>query len=460
MSFSYRKFLLFFLRAFVYIKRFFVWVLERVRIGFGRMEAVYQNTLGFRFYKVGFLFHRSFIRVWRNVEGKFFGFLGQREVLQVCVFIVAFVVMLPHTNFVQADDSQFTGRDTVFYALVGPGEEFGEIEEVVVDVTALGQKEDRSWRQGAVVSDQLVFGNEEEVSRSQDISSISVGGTAVTKPTILPGNDLPTPVEPDAVATTGRTKVVTYEVQPGDVIGAIAEKFGISVVTVLQANNLTSRSLIRPGDTLTILPTTGVVHKVARGDTVNKIARKYDTEVDKIVSFNRLKNDGSDIVIGEQLVIPDGVLPRTFVPRAPVRTTPLRRIVSPPPSAATPAGAGYIWPTSVYRITQYYGWRHTGLDIAGPSGSPLYAARAGRVIKSQCGWNGGYGCYIILDHGGGVTSLYAHARTDGMLVSVGEQVSQGQTIALMGSTGRSTGPHIHFEIRVNGRRSNPLQYIR
>jgi len=80
------------------------------------------------------------------------------------------------------------------------------------------------------------------------------------------------------------------------------------------------------------------------------------------------------------------------------------------------------------------------------------------VIKSQCGWNGGYGCYIILDHGGGVHTLYGHASL--LYVSIGESVTQGQTIALMGSTGRSTGPHVHFEVRRGGVRENPLQYVK
>jgi murein DD-endopeptidase MepM/ murein hydrolase activator NlpD len=112
----------------------------------------------------------------------------------------------------------------------------------------------------------------------------------------------------------------------------------------------------------------------------------------------------------------------------------------------------------VRRITQYFGWRHTGLDIAGKLGTPIYATRAGKVIKSQCGWNGGYGCYIIIDHGGGVISLYGHNSQ--LFVSVGDKVVQGQNISVEGSTGRSTGPHLHFEIRVNGVHQNPLKYIR
>jgi len=144
---------------------------------------------------------------------------------------------------------------------------------------------------------------------------------------------------------------------------------------------------------------------------------------------------------------------------APVRKyTQLSNIAAPPPSVAAPAGSGYLWPAGVRYISQYFGWRHTGLDIAGKIGTGLYASRAGTVTRSQCGWNGGYGCYIIIDHGNGITTLYGHASR--LYVSVGEYVSQGQTFAAMGSTGRSTGSHLHFEVRVNGARQNPLRYIR
>ena len=162
-------------------------------------------------------------------------------------------------------------------------------------------------------------------------------------------------------------------------------------------------------------------------------------------------------MIGEELIIPGGEKPQpVYVP--PVRKSALGSIGAPPPSIGAPAGSGYLWPTTVRRITQYFGLRHTGVDIAGPVGTPLYAAKAGIVTKSQCGWNGGYGCYVVVDHGSGVETLYGHASE--LLVTAGEDVSQGQTIALMGSTGRSTGPHVHFEVHLNRRLQNPLQYIR
>jgi LysM repeat protein len=449
------KTLYYFLKTLIYLKRFLVWSIQQLGVGGGKLLDIYQNTLGIHVYKLWFYFKKKFNfkipRDSRAVE-----FFGSRGTLQVVIFIIAIVVMVPHSKLYTRDSFTVAGRDTVLYKIVGPGDQdFDELEEIVADLSS-PKIETRSWREGAVVSDSPATAGNETFVLQQEISSISAGGTAITKPTIIPGAVLPT--SDNTTVFSGRTEVTNHKVESGEVIGQIAEKYGISVATILWANNLSSRSIIRPGDELAILPTTGVLHKVKSGETISRIARKYDTDSDKIIKFNKLKNDGSDIVIGEKLIIPEGVQPRTAVRSYKPTKTPFSNKVAPAPSVNSPAGSGYLWPSSVTYISQYYGWRHTGLDIAGPIGSPLYATKAGTVIKSQCGWNGGYGCYVIVDHGGGVQSVYAHASQ--LYVSYGEKVARGQTVALMGSTGRSTGPHIHFEIRVNGRRMNPLQYIR
>lgn len=122
-----------------------------------------------------------------------------------------------------------------------------------------------------------------------------------------------------------------------------------------------------------------------------------------------------------------------------------------------PIPYSFTFPTKSHTVNQYFGERHSGLDLEGKQGEDIVAASAGTVSVSQCGWNGGYGCYIILDHGQGVTSLYAN--NDTLLVSVKDTVTAGQAIAKLGSTGHSTGPHLHFEIRVNDVAVNPLFYI-
>ena len=197
------------------------------------------------------------------------------------------------------------------------------------------------------------------------------GGRAIVAPQALPG----APEEGE------RRSVSNYVVKPGDTIGAIAERFGVSVETVLWENGLTSRSRIRPGDILKILPTTGVKHVVKKGDTLNAIAKKYDIDLEKINATNRL-DETSKLVIGETLLIPEGRPIRVYRP-APRSTFAVRAPVSVP--RASESGTALLWPTSGRVITQYYHARHSGLDIDGHYDSPLYASADGVVVTS--GWN-------------------------------------------------------------------------
>ncbi len=448
-----RKALLYFLRGLIYVKRALVVVLSKSISLLSKIHTLYSRTLGFYIYKGFFIIKKRFFKrlnISKNV--KFIDFFGQRWALQILIFVIAVVVMVPHSKLYSKTTDKIHGQETLLYTLVGPGDQDFESQEIAIDFQQLPQKDTRNWREGAVVSDTPGSGTAQAPIDTQQIAGISAGGTALNKPSILPGSE----ASVGASAGQERTGIVYHTVQPGEVVGRIAQDYGLNVLTVLWANNLTSRSYIRPGDKLTILPVDGVLHKVASGDTVSKIAKLYDTDAEKIIKFNKLQEGGQDIVVGETLIIPDGTKPTPVYTSS--YSSSYSSVTAPPPSIAAPAGSLYIWPTSVRRITQYFGLRHTGLDIAGPIGTPLYAARSGKVIVSQCGWNGGYGCYIIIDHGGGVHTLYGHSSK--LYVSVGDEVVQGQTIALMGSTGHSTGPHVHFEVRVGGVRKNPLQYIR
>lgn len=452
------------LRSLVYVKRGLVWIWTILRIFISKTGALYTNTLGFRVYKAFFFLKKKLQKYKIPLDSRIIELIGKRGTLQVVLFLILIALMYPHSTLYTQDSTSIPGRKTLLYRIVGPGTQDFEGDTIIVEEARFEQKrqlEEEAWKQGS-----LAVGNPSSIGKEiapepQDLSGTSPDGTAITKPTIISGTDIGTNT-PSSNGAVKRDKTITYTVQPGDVIGSIAQRHGISVNTILWANNLSARSYIRPGDTLVILPEDGVTHKVIKGETVGKIAGLYGAKAEDIVRANRLKKDGADIVIGEELFIPGGERKAApvIVPRPAQRrfaSNPISQVSAPPPSIAAPAGSGYIWPTSVRRITQYFGLRHTGVDIAGPTGSPLYAAKSGKVIKSQCGWNGGYGCYIIVDHGG-VQTLYAHASK--LYVSVGDEVTQGQTIALMGSTGRSTGPHIHFEVRSGGRRLNPLQYVK
>jgi murein DD-endopeptidase MepM/ murein hydrolase activator NlpD len=245
-----------------------------------------------------------------------------------------------------------------------------------------------------------------------------------------------------------RDGLVKYTVASGDTLASIAGKFDVSVETVKWANDLKSDT-ITTGDILEIPPVSGIVHKVESGDTVYSVAEKYNTSSQNIVNFpfNEFADlDTFALVPGQTLFVPDGT-PPSAKPAVPQIK---------PQFMAGQAGSGsFIWPTSGY-ISQYPVWYHMALDIANPGSPPVIAADSGTVSYASClGW--GYGCHIIVDHNNGFQTLYAHLSSIG--VSVGQGVGKGSTIGTMGSTGMSTGIHLHFEIRQNGALLDPQPYL-
>lgn len=303
---------------------------------------------------------------------------------------------------------------------------------------------------------------------------------------ILPPSPLPSAIavqpyeEPTATTGSGapRTAVETYTVQEGDTIGTIAQKYGINVGSILWNNNMTERQYIRPGDSLRIPPASGLLVKTKRGDTVIKLAANYDADEADIIAANRLGDGG--LPADTEIFIPGGTPPAPVqaiasrsssaaIERNPSagERAPTTRVadVLAPSNVKKPQDLDakdlpktrLLWPTSGRVITQYYGWQHTGVDIDGDYSSPLYASADG--VVETAGWNsGGYGLQIVVDHGNGMRTRYAHASK--MFVKVGDAVKRGQVIAMMGTTGRSTGTHLHYEVYVNNKRANPLTYIR
>lgn len=260
--------------------------------------------------------------------------------------------------------------------------------------------------------------------------------------------------------TAKRDKIITYTVAAGDTVSSIAKQFGLTINTILWANDLAAYSLIRPGDTLSILPESGVIHNVKSGDTISKIASTYDVSEAEILASNDL---GAVLKIGDKIIVPGGTKLKTVVAAKPKTTANtglsiIRDLVKTPdaPAASEASSEKMLWPTQGHRITQYFSWSHTGLDIANKTGTPLYAAEAGTVEYS--GWSNGYGYNVVINHGGGKKTRYAHASK--LFVKVGDSVARGENIAAMGSTGWSTGPHIHFEVMINGTKYNPLNYIK
>ncbi len=227
-----------------------------------------------------------------------------------------------------------------------------------------------------------------------------------------------------------------YVVRPGDSLSQIAEMFNVSPSTIKWANDISSSDVIVPGDTLVILPISGIRHTVKSGDTVGSIAKKYGGDIDEILEYNALES--ATLSVGDILIIPDGEM------GTPAGTSSYSRGATPTYSSTASSGY-YMRPISGgYRSQGLHGYN--AVDLAAPIGTPIYASASGDVILSRgSGWNGGYGSYIVIRHPNGTQTLYAHNSQN--IVSAGQHVVQGQIIGYVGSTGRSTGPHIHFEIR-------------
>ncbi len=235
----------------------------------------------------------------------------------------------------------------------------------------------------------------------------------------------------------GRREIIEYIVESGDTLSSIAAKYDISLDTILWANDLSSKSIIKPGQKLIILPISGVLYMVERNDTLSEIAEIYKGEVGEIVDFNELSSEG-DIYIGDILVIPGGKMPPP--PKKSYYATP-----------QVPLGSSYfICPHSARHITQGLHW-YNAIDFGGKCGDPVYAAAEGVVQRVKYGWNYGAGNYLTILHPNEVVTMYGHVQKS--LVAPGQPVSQGDIVALMGGkpgtpgAGISTGCHVHFGVR-------------
>ncbi len=226
-----------------------------------------------------------------------------------------------------------------------------------------------------------------------------------------------------------------YEVMSGDTLGSIAKKFGISVETILWANDLNSKSSIKVGQKLVILPVSGVSYKVRKGDTVSGLAEKFNVSERDIVDFN--KTEDNKLIIGETIIIPGGKL---------ISKNNSKKTVSNKDDSKGSVSLGnMIRPIKGVKTQGIHGYN--GIDFGAPIGTPVYASLDGVVtlVRGGNGWNGGYGNYVVIKHNNGIQTLYAHL--DSFSVNTGQYVEKGEIIGKSGNTGRSTGPHLHFEVR-------------
>lgn len=264
--------------------------------------------------------------------------------------------------------------------------------------------------------------------KTGDIVPVEAGGTLVPD---LAGTNTETG------NSTINTQISTYVIREGDTLSGIGEMFGVSVNTILWANDITKASSIQPGQTLIILPVSGIRHTIKKGDTISGIVEQYRANLEEVLEYNDL-TPSSPLVVGQSILLPDVEI-STSIPT---------RLVNGSSSGGSSNTSGYYIRPVPKNVTKSQGIHgYNGVDLAGAIGTPIYASAEGTVIISRGdgGWNGGYGSFIIVSHPNGTQTLYAHLSKN--LVKSGDYVEQGDKIGLMGSTGKSTGSHLHFEIR-------------
>ncbi|MBI5879925.1 MAG: peptidoglycan DD-metalloendopeptidase family protein [Chloroflexi bacterium] len=247
-----------------------------------------------------------------------------------------------------------------------------------------------------------------------------------------------------------RLDLITYRVIGGDTIVGIARRFGISPESILWANDRVELNpeFLRIGQELVVPPTTGVLHTVASGDTVQAIATKYKVDASAItgLDFNALTPPFA-LMAGQKLMVPGGEKP--YQPKV------VYAYSGSVPENATKGSGNFGWPIGGV-LTQQFWTGHRAIDIGTRQGTSVLASDSGYVVL-VANDDAGYGKHVMVNHGNGFETLYAHLSL--ILVTPGQTVRKGQSVGLSGNTGRSTGPHLHFEIRYFGQQRNPLNYL-
>lgn len=418
----------------------------------------FKGLARFFYYQILLRLYRFYLFVMKRLgwsHSKLFqpiaAILVNKNLIHILVVLLGLVILIKNLSTARSASAaeEFIVK-TPLAKLVA--DEYTNLEELIEDDQAASSQSTAgslAYRErDLALSPQLGINTNEVIDAEDEEAGLIQEPATLTEDDLTPGSG--------AVAT--RTEIVDYTVQNGDTASSIAAKFGISVNTILWENNLSAKGLIKPGDTLRILPMTGIRHTVKRNQNLAGLADYYEVDLAKIAEANNLSTTAG-LKVGQTLLIPGG---RKIVVVAPVKSTPSKPAGSAPtvntgkPSEQIVTGGKMVWPTLGHTVTQYYSWRHTALDIANKTGTPIYASGDGTV--ETAGWNsGGYGYHIVINHGGGKKTLYAHMSA--FAVKAGDQVTKGQNIGAMGSTGRSTGPHVHFEVIINGKRANPLTYV-
>ncbi|MDD5290227.1 MAG: M23 family metallopeptidase [Patescibacteria group bacterium] len=434
-----------------------IFLFKIVRPVFGWLWLI-AKFLGIMFFKIFILTaYKIYLKSKNKIHQKkaggasFFNLFSSKNTVYVLILLAGVLIFINNLQ-TKSTLAEELGRGSMIFELAKT-DEFSEIKEGAVIVLPETEKQKIEKTNGAKNQNTTTPGSVLDTALTKQTQ---ITGSSESMENTLAQNNNPINlgvlVRTSAPTTMGtlpeRKEIITYAVAGGDTVASIAKKFGLSINTILWENKLSSASLIRPGQILTILPTSGVSYTVAKKDTLATIAKKYGLDQEQILSANSLAS-ANDIKAGQKLVIPGG-----RPPAAPKTTTSGLASAGNLGTALRRLG-GLIWPTISKHITQYFTWRHSGLDIGSKLGLPIYAALDG--VVTHAGWGTGYGNYVDVDHGGGKKTRYGHMSK--IYVNKGQTVRQGEAIGAIGSTGWSTGPHLHFEYIVNGSKMNPLSYL-
>lgn len=421
------------------------------------------------------------------------------------ILLSAFALPIAFTQLRPASANADVGQHSILYALVTNGKSSVTQETFASSIPSSSSYLDET------VTARANIDYDYDPENNDPTTDHGMAGTVALRP--QPSHlqvEAPEPEpaeEPVVIAATPivpevQREVINYTIMSGDTIARIARQNGVSQNTILWANNLTATSKLRLGDTLKIPPVSGVLHTVKKGETLASIAKKYSVDLEDLKEKNL---SSRTLAVGSVLVVPDAkpvqtqtvavapkpssastAKPVTTTAKTPKVTTaknvrpdvPIARIKNKAFDiyqelastdedtreapvdeviSETKSATKLLWPTARHAINQYYGWSHTGIDIDGDYTDPIYASADGSV--TEAGWNsGGYGLQVVIAHDGGLKTRYGHASK--LFVKVGEEVKRGEVIGYVGTTGRSTGTHLHYEVYKNGKRKNPLTYIK
>ncbi|MDO8583747.1 MAG: M23 family metallopeptidase [bacterium] len=411
------------------------------------------------------LFRIRMERLLVGARGFFFLIFTNRYIFHATLIAISIVTIGSQLQTKSAT-AYDTGRGTMLYALVTQGQSDVVEEEVKANVKNANYLGDTTI--------QALPGIDYDYDEDQPMADTSVPGSIAA----LPGSNEPGIPGSDPIVV--RTKTETYTIQSGDTVASIAQRFGVNAGTVIWANKLDSRAFIKPGESLKIPAVSGVLYTIKKGDTLQKVATLYKLDVAAISDANHLTD--TTLSVGEELILPGAsplpvavapkpstskskVNPSITISRIPgkeidkyqelTKTADTRQ--KPPDESPDVSAAKLLWPTRQHAINQYYGWKHTGIDFNGDYTDAIYASEDG--VVEQAGWNsGGYGLMVLINHQNGYKTRYGHASK--LFVATGDTVKRGQVIGMVGTTGRSTGTHLHYEVYINGKRVNPLVYIK